>query len=209
MARSDWDLDDLLQPHSADAPACEAEQREREERQQPGQTEDAALTAVYIPDEEDAPPLAADLGQLLVAKGLLSQAQLTEIQQALPQSPGKTLLDAVRSLDVDEAALHAAVAEHEGLPFETLDLSRGPDVLDGQLVQRLTPAFCKEREAAPLRKEQGRVVLGVTRADDVLLVDEVRRRLGASSVKLVIVTPSDLRAALEFYGAAEDEVRED
>ncbi len=209
MARSDWDLDDLLQPHSADAPACEAEQQEREERQQPGQTEDAALTAVYIPDEEDAPPLAADLGQLLVAKGLLSQAQLTEIQQALPQSPGKTLLDAVRSLDVDEAALHAAVAEHEGLPFETLDLSRGPDVLDGQLVQRLTPAFCKEREAAPLRKEQGRVVLGVTRADDVLLVDEVRRRLGASSVKLVIVTPSDLRAALEFYGAAEDEVRED
>src|SRR5258705_8673131 len=53
----------------------------------------------------------------------------------------------------------------------------------------------------PLRTgEGGRAVVGATRPDDVFQMDEVRRRLGVASVKVVVVTAYDIRGAWEIAG---------
>ncbi|MBY0262064.1 MAG: Flp pilus assembly complex ATPase component TadA, partial [Phycisphaerales bacterium] len=49
-----------------------------------------------------------------------------------------------------------------------------------------------------------RVVVGVGNPDDVFLLDEVRRRLGVTSVKVVIVPPTDIRTALDVVGQQEE-----
>ena len=84
------------------------------------------------------------------------------------------------------AAFRARVTEAQhrrrvagaGLPFERIDLSKGLDGgFDGKLLQTLTPDFCKKNGVVPLRMDGGRVVLGVTRPDDVFLLDEIKGRL--------------------------------
>ena len=196
---------DALSPRVEDAQAPEAPSvSEAVDRDN-----DATLTAIYTPDEQEGASAWQDFGEMLVARKVITPEQLTAVRTSIAQSPGRTLVGAILDLDVDEEAVQRAVAELEDVPFERIDTSLGPNALDGGAVQRLTPAYCKTRQAAPLRQEGDRLVLGVTRADDVFLLDEVRRRLGVASVKLVIITPGDLHTALEFYGATEEDSSED
>jgi type IV pilus assembly protein PilB len=158
-----------------------------------------AVSEIYIPDvNTDAP----GLGELLLAKGVLTAERMTSAQQVIKASPGRRLADVLVEQGVDEAAVQAGVAELSGLTFERIDLEKGLEGgFDGALLQRLSPEFCKRHMMIPLRTEGSRVVVGATQADNVFLLDEVRQALGESvSVKLVLVTAFDVKGALEIVG---------
>src|SRR5262245_14045108 len=169
------------------------------------------LSEIYVPPtpapagDGSAPPPAAGLGEMLLAKGVVTAERLTVAQQVIKASPGKRLADVLIEQGVDEAAVQAAVAEFAGIPFERINLEKGLDGgFDGKLIQRLTPEFCKRHMLIPLRTEGSRVVIGATQADNVFLLDEVRQALGgpgqAPGVKLVLVTAFDVKGALEIVG---------
>jgi type IV pilus assembly protein PilB len=162
-----------------------------------------SLTDIYKPEGADGPAAAIDLGAELVARGAVTSAQFTNAQNVIKQTPGRRLADVLLETGGDEQKIQQCIADLAGLSFENIDLNKGLDGgFDGTLVQRLGIDFCKASAVVPLRTEGSRVVIGLTRPDDVFLVDEVRRRLGVTSVKAVVVTAYDARGALEIVSGA-------
>jgi type IV pilus assembly protein PilB len=163
------------------------------------------LSHVYEPEAGDDAAGRADLGQFLLARGAITAQQLTAAQTILRQSGesgGRSLTEILIEQGADQAQVQQGVAEFAGLPFERVDLEKALDGgFDGRMLQRLGAEFCKQHMVLPLRvAEGGRVVLGVTRPDDVFLVDEVRRKAGVPGVKVVVVTAYDILGALEIAG---------
>jgi len=141
------------------------------------------------------------VGKLLLLRGLISQAQLVAAEQLVKSAPGKSLETMLIEQGTEEAVVQEAVAQIAGLPFERIDLKRGLDGgFDGRLLQRMTTEFCKKNTVLPLRTEGSRVVVGVVRPSDVFIIDELRGRLGCQTVKLVVVTSHEIKAALELAG---------
>jgi len=170
---------------------------------------DDAFTGIFMPPHEPtdpAGPALRTLKSMLEGAGAVSQQMLTMAESVMKQSPGRRLSDVLLDLDgVDAAAVQRVVAEHVGLEFASIDRSDIDGSVDGRTLQRLTVAFAKEHQIIPLRSESGRVTLGVVQPDDVFLLDEVRRRLGTAAVRVVIVTPEDITAALEHFGVSATE----
>jgi type IV pilus assembly protein PilB len=188
-------------------------------RAEPGQT----LSAIYQPEAGELDAVGstggaadAELTEYLLANGVITPQQAASAQQVMRGSAGRRITDVLVEQGADEIKVYEAVAHLADVPFERVDLVKGLDGgFDGTMLQRLTTEFCKTYLVLPLRvtKTQpgvpGRVVVASTSPEDVFLLDEVRRRLGVASVKLVVVPPVDVRAALEIVGQqqpAEQEV---
>ncbi|HYE03135.1 MAG TPA: ATPase, T2SS/T4P/T4SS family, partial [Phycisphaerales bacterium] len=151
-----------------------------------------------------------ELGPLLVERGAVTAQQLATAQTVIRQSPGRRLVEVLFEHGADEVKVQECVAHLAGLAFERVDMEKGLDGgFDGKLLQRLGPDLCRAQMVLPLRSSETgagglRVVLGVVRPDDVFLLDEVRRRLGgAVALKPVVVTPFDIKGALEVVGQGE------
>ncbi len=162
----------------------------------------SALSDVYKPGEgEVAPAAQGEIGDRLVAAGVITPAQLTTAQQVIRQSPGRRLVDVLLEQGADEVRVQEVVAAHAGLPFERIDLEKGTEGgFDAKHLQRLGVDYCKLHMVIPLRTEGPRVVIGSPRPDKVFLLDEVRQRLGVPGLKLVVVPAFDVKGALEIMG---------
>ena len=161
-------------------------------------------------DAENDQPADAGLAELLFRRDAVSRELLSAAEQILKQTPGRHLVDILLERGCDEVPVQRVVAEHAGLPFESIDLDAGLDGgFDGRLLQRLGADFCKAHGVIPLRTEGSRVVIGSVKPDGVFVLDEVRQRLGVAGVKLVIVTWFDIRGALEIIGEDGEEEQVD
>jgi type IV pilus assembly protein PilB len=166
-----------------------------------------SLSDIYQPDNEPQQD-TRDVGELLVADGVVTAQQLASAQQIIKESPGRSLREVLLEQGADEAAVQKCIAAAAGIPFERIDLEKGLEGgFDGGMLQRLGRDFCKHHQVIPLRTEGARAVVGTTRTDDVFLVDEIRQRLHVSSIKLVLITAYDVRGALEVLG--DDEKKEE
>ncbi|MEQ8770122.1 MAG: ATPase, T2SS/T4P/T4SS family [Phycisphaerales bacterium] len=168
----------------------------------------SASSTIYTPEEGlvTSEQAATDLGQLLVSRGIVNNERLAAAALVVRQTPGTSIADVLIEQGADEADVQGSRADIAGVPFERIDLEAGLDGgVDGRLIQRLGVEFCKERSVVPLREEGSRVVIGATNPDDVFVLDEIRARLGVSSMKLVLVTASDVNAALDLMGGNSSE----
>ena len=162
----------------------------------------SAVQEIYRPEQTDANiHTDEDLTQQLVESGAVSPEQIAAVHQIIKQSPGTVLVELLIEQGADEEKIQAIVARRAGIPFERIDIEAGLDGgFDGKLLQRLTPEFCQAHQVIPLRTEGTRVVIGVVAPDDVFMIDEISSRLRVPSVKIIMVTPGDIRAALELIG---------
>ena len=164
--------------------------------------------SVYVHEDDgsEQPRSRGDIGDALIERGAASAEQVGSARKVISQSPGRSIVDVLLEQGVDEAKVQAVVAEQAGVPFERVDLDKGLDGgFDGRLLQRLGADYCKANLVLPLRTEGARIVVGVTKPDDVFRIDEVKRKLGATSVKVVVVTAYDVRGALEVVGEGEED----
>ncbi len=155
-----------------------------------------ALVEFYEPGEAQSDP-GGDLGALLLKRGSVKSEQLATAERVAKQTPGKPLSLILIELGVDEVEVQSAVAELAGLPFERVDMD-APDGYDLKAFNRLGSEYCKSNLVLPLRREGSRFVVATTNPDDVFLLDDVKRRLGVSSVKHVLVTAYDIRGVIEL-----------
>lgn len=172
----------------------------------PGRAQDtgvgSAVAEIYRPDDgPSGEGVSGDLRQRLIASGTVSPGAMTAAEQVIKQSPGQSLVQVLIDQGADEVAVQRCVAEVVGVPFERVDLQAGLDGgFDGRMLQRLGGDFCKSHMVLPLRVDGTRVVVGTTRPDDVFTLDEIRSRLNVPGVKVVMITASDVRGALEMVG---------
>jgi type IV pilus assembly protein PilB len=163
-----------------------------------------AFTSIYTPEEDESDPSASssNIEDDLLSNGAVTAQQLTLAQTVLRQSPGHRLVDVLFEQDeVDSAAVQRLVAQRAGLPFVVLDREHMNECVDDEMMCRLTTAFAREHRVIPMRVD-GKPALGAVRPDDVFILDEVRRRIGKTTLPIVVISPDDVAAALEHFGAA-------
>lgn len=162
-----------------------------------------AVSEVYRPEHHDDAAGASELGDMLIEQGALTAEQITNAQKIVEQTPGRSLVEVLLEQGAEEEPVLRVVAQCAGVGFERVDLEKGLDGgFDGKLLQRLGLDFCQANMIVPLRTEGSRVVVGTLNPSDVFTIDEIRSRLRVASVKVVIVTPSDVLKSLEMVGGA-------
>jgi len=154
---------------------------------------DPDLAADLAVDDPPTPAAArADVGDRLLQRGVIGEAQLAQARNVQRQTPGKRIGDILLDLGVDEAAVQNAAADLAGLPFERVE----PEQANAQYLNRLGLDYCKANGVLPLRESGRRIVLGVTDPQRLFMLDDVRRRLGRP-IKVVLVTVADIAAVVE------------
>ncbi len=157
-----------------------------------GSGDGGSFSDLWSPDDEAATTTLRDLGQVLLDNGAISSEQLTSARNVVQNTPGKSLADAFLENGIDEAEVQSALAIVTGMPFERF----AADTVHARYLDKLGLDYCKNHGVMPLRQSGSRLILGVTRPDDLIALDEVRHRLGVS-VKPVVVCRADISAVVE------------
>ena len=142
----------------------------------------------------------AQLGEILLAQGLITTDQLskaTQVHVATGKMLGRVLVD--EGL-LTESQLVKALAEQIGLPF--IDLSEV--MIDAAVIARIPGAMCREHHVLPVALEDGRLILAMSDPGNVVAKDDIRTRTGLD-VRVVVATRADIEAAIvRFYRADSD-----
>jgi hypothetical protein len=139
------------------------------------------------------PPL---LGELLVRKKLLDPKHL-ELALA-EQRATKEFLGAilVRRGWVREGDLASALAEQSGLPFVSLR----DQYVDWETAMRFSSSLVVERKCLPFREDElGVVTVAITNPLDAEAMSRIEAEARDRKVKLVVVTPREMEAALREF----------
>ncbi len=156
-------------------------------------SDDALSDLLYSPTEDTAQAhQPTDLGQMLLESGAIDEAKLSTAKTIASRTPGKSLLDIFYEMGVAEVAIQSAVALMSGLLFERVELNN----LELKYLNQLGHDFCSENGVLPIRFESDRLIVGIVRPDNLIIVEEVRHKLG-KSIKPVIVCRDDINSILE------------
>lgn len=151
------------------------------------------------------------LGELLLSKGLLTEAQLKEALESQQSEERHRLLGEVL-VDmgfIDQACISETLAEGYGLPFAR-QISR---IADPAVVELLPREFMRQHHVLPLFLVRGILTIAAAEPSNLYLFEDVQRRTG-HQVRVVAATQSDIDAAIEGYLPAAnvfviDEIYED
>lgn len=141
------------------------------------------------------PRSAAQLEELLLARGLITEEQLTEARYQASER-GRSVGRVVIELGfVREGSLVAILAEQLGLEF--VDLSEAH--IDASAVAMVPEATARRHSCIPVRFDgDNRLVVAMADPANVVAVDDIRA-LTKRDVKAVVATKADVLAALSRH----------
>lgn len=136
------------------------------------------------------------LGQLLLARGVVSQEQ---IDAALAEQKDKGHRKLLGELLVEmgyctENQIAAALAEAYGVPYAQVT----PKLCDPKAVEILPREFLEAHIVLPLYRVHDVLTVAVNEPTNVFLIDEIGRISGCQ-VRVVCSTSKDIRATLQAY----------
>jgi len=153
------------------------------------------LSDLWSPEDDAVVAAGTDVGQALLEVRAVTAAQLAQARQVVEKSPGRTLAEVLLEMGIDEEAVQSALASLVGMPFV-----RFAEVdVDMRYFERLGRDYCKTHGLMPLNTPGARVRLGMTHPDRLIIIDEVRHKLGIS-IKPVIVCRRDIMATIDALG---------
>ncbi len=136
------------------------------------------------------------LGQLLQARGLVTEEQ---IEQALSEQKEKGHKKLLGELLVEmgycsENQVASALAEVYGVPYAQVS----PKICDVKAIEILPRDFLEEYIVLPLFKVYNVLTVAVSEPTNVFLLDEIERISGCK-VQVVCSTTKDIKATLQTY----------
>jgi type IV pilus assembly protein PilB len=134
------------------------------------------------------------LGQLLVQRGLLTEAALSlamEEQARTGQTLGRLLIDAAL---VKETDLVATLASQLGLSF--VDLSDYP--VDKAAVSLVSDSLARRYLALPIGWDGDRLIVAMADPSNVFAIDDIRHLTG-HDVQAVVATRASIQSAIDKY----------
>jgi type IV pilus assembly protein PilB len=137
------------------------------------------------------------IGEILVAQGAITEAQLN---QALQHQRGKRVKigEALVSLGfTDEAALFRGLAKQAGLPFVDLDKGR----VAPALIQKVPKETAVRLRIVPLMEKEGRFVVAVDDPSTAMALDDLSFVLNAPVQAALATASAVARKLKEHYGA--------
>jgi len=151
-----------------------------------------SLSDLWTPDDEPAGAPARDLAQVMLDNGAIDAAQATSARSVLSKTPGKKMADILFETGIDEVEVQTAVAIICNLTFERVNI----DDANVKLIEKLGQDYCKNHGVIPIRMSAQRLIVGLVYPDNLLIIDEVRHRLGVT-IKPVVVCRKDIAAIIE------------
>ena len=138
----------------------------------------------------------AQLGQLLLARGVVSEEQ---VEHALAEQRDKGHRKLLGELLVEmgyctENQIAAALAEAYGVPYAQVS----PKICDAKAVEMLPREFLEAHIVLPLFKVHDTLTVAVNEPTNVFLIDEIER-LSGCRVQVVCSTAKDIKATLQTY----------
>ncbi|MDI6900511.1 MAG: ATPase, T2SS/T4P/T4SS family [Anaerosomatales bacterium] len=143
------------------------------------------------------------LGELLVAAGLVTRAQLDHALQVQVAEGGKLGQILVRQLIVDEDDIARTLAEQKGL--DHVSLTTYP--VDREATSRIPERIARRNLVIPIGYEDGSLVLAMADPLDVEAIDDVKVSTGLGVIP-VVATGTQIQYAIEKYIAAADVVQD-
>ncbi|HRQ76128.1 MAG TPA: ATPase, T2SS/T4P/T4SS family [Phycisphaerales bacterium] len=136
------------------------------------------------------------LGDMLIAKGYITQNQLQQALEHQAQRGHKKLLgEVLTELNfVNETQVLEVLAEGYGVPFIT-HIAR---IADPKVIELLPRDFIEEHKVLPLFLVRGMLTIAVSEPANLYLVEEVQRLTGYD-VQIVAVTMQEIENSLRSY----------
>ena len=143
------------------------------------------------------------LGELLLDKGLVTQAQITEalrIQSRTGKRLGQILID---QKFVSEDDMVDMVSERLAIPRVSL----GSMVIDPQVIQRVSVETARRYKLMPIFAIGNTLTLAMSDPLNIIAVDEIKYQTGCE-IKRAIASESEIKEAIEEYYSVADSLRE-
>lgn len=136
------------------------------------------------------------LGQLLLARGVVTQEQL---EKALVEQKEKGHRKLLGELLVEmnyctENQIASALAEAYDVPYAQVS----PKICDAKALESLPREFLEEHIILPLFKVRDKLTVAVSEPTNVFLIDEIER-LSGCKVQIVCATAKDIKATLQTH----------
>jgi len=134
-----------------------------------------------------------ELGEALVAKGVISAEQLAEardVQRSAPGDIGRIIVDLGFA---DEKAVTEVRAETLGIPFVNLSTQR----IDASAVNSVPEHIAKRHKVIPIAKNGNKLIVAVVNPNDPFAVQDIKLASGAQQVAIVLATEDDVMDAID------------
>jgi hypothetical protein len=135
------------------------------------------------------------IGEILVEKGLITEAQLHDALQEQKSSDGFLGNILVEKSLISKTDLSDALAEQFGIPL--LDLKQ--EDIDMELVRRFSSSLILDHKCMPLRQDQDSVTVAIVNPLDAIAISRIEQEARPRSVNLVMVYEKDIKWAIEKY----------
>ncbi|MDA1026919.1 MAG: hypothetical protein O3A19_10900, partial [Planctomycetota bacterium] len=152
---------------------------------------DDALRDLFVPEDGPA-SVSGDLVDLLRKREVIDSGTVETARRLQLQSPDRKIAAVLLEMGVEESVVQSGVAELARIPFVQVE----SDAIDSGQLQRLGIEYCLKHCVVPLKSEGKRTIIGTPSPDDVFLLDDLKRRLGVSVVKHVLVCSGEVEAAI-------------
>ncbi len=136
-----------------------------------------------------------DLGDVLVAKGIITPEQLAqarEVQRAAPGDIGRIVIDLGFA---DERSVTEARASAMGVPFVDLSTQR----VDPSAISAVPEQVARRHKILPISKNGNKLVIAVVNPNDPVAIQDVRLTSGAQQIGIALATEDDIMAAIDRY----------
>jgi type IV pilus assembly protein PilB len=141
-------------------------------------------------------PVRLRLGEMLVARGIISPQQLDEaLVHQSANGHARLLGEVLRELNmVTEEQVLQVLAESYGVPF----VAHTARLADPRVIEVLPRAFLEEHKVLPLFLVRDALTVAVAEPANLFLVEEIERITGHKA-QIVAATSADLEATLRSY----------
>jgi type IV pilus assembly protein PilB len=155
-----------------------------------------APPAPAAPAPRAAPAQRVQIGELLVARGVVTARQVADAlahqaERGHRKLLGETLVEL--GLATEEQVMEA-VAEAYGIPF----VRQPSRIADPKALERLPREFLEDRCVLPLFLVQGTLSIAISEPENIFLIEEIRRRHGGE-IRIAAATAREIRDALAAY----------
>jgi type IV pilus assembly protein PilB len=140
-------------------------------------------------------PKRHDTIELLLKKGLITQEQLDNAQEEVKKT-GLPLEKALEKLGyINEEEIASSRADILGVPY--MDLT--DYLIDPEAIALVPETIAKRYRAVPLFKIGDTLTLAMANPQDILAIDEIRKKIKIDSIDTVLASDKGIQRVLDSY----------